>query len=240
MFMSMRAIFKSNEVRKFAGWLGALYIRIVHATGNWQVIGGEAALEFWKKGKPFILVFWHGRLLMMPYSWRHGQRIHLLISQHRDGQMLAHFVKPYGFETITGSTSKGGAAALRKLVKVLREGDCVGITPDGPRGPRMRVSEGIISLARLTGVPILPATYSVARGKVLGSWDRFLLAAPFSRGVIIWGSPVYVNRDSGSESLEKLRQELEKQMNKITLEADESVGRQPVLPAPLTSDTPPV
>ena len=129
MFMSMKAIFKSNEVRKFAGWLGALYIRIVHASGNWQVIGGEAALEFWKKGKPFILVFWHGRLLMMPYSWRHGQQIHLLISQHRDGQMLAHFVRPYGLETITGSTSKGGAAALRKLVKVLREGDCVGITP---------------------------------------------------------------------------------------------------------------
>ena len=238
MFMSIKAIFKSNKVRKFAGWLGAQYIRLVHATGTWQVIRGEAALDLWNKGKPFILVFWHGRLLMMPYSWRHGQRIHLLISQHRDGQMLAHFVKPYGFETITGSTSKGGAAALRKLVKVLREGDCVGITPDGPRGPRMRVSEGIISLARLTGVPILPATYSVDRGKTLSSWDRFLLAAPFSRGVIIWGNPVYVNRDSGSEALEKMRKELEKQMNTITREADESVGRQPVLPEPLTSDLP--
>ena len=234
----MKAIFKSSEVRKFAGWLGAQYIRLVHITGSWQTIRGEAALELWNKDKPFILVFWHGRLLMMPYSWRHGQRIHLLISNHPDGQMLAHFVKPYGLDTITGSTSKGGATAFRKLVKVLKNGHCVGITPDGPRGPRMRVSEGIISLARLTGAPIVPVTYSVNWGKVLGSWDRFLIAAPFSQGVIIWGNPVYVNPDHEPKSLEMLRQNLENQMNSITQEADEAVGRKPVLPAPLTSDYP--
>ena len=236
MFMPIKAIFKSSEVRKFAGWLGAQYIRLVHITGSWQTIRGEAALELWNKDKPFILVFWHGRLLMMPYSWRHGQRIHLLISKHPDGQMLAHFVKPYGLDTITGSTSKGGATAFRKLVKVLKNGHCVGITPDGPRGPRMRVSEGIISLARLTGAPIVPVTYSVNWGKVLGSWDRFLIAAPFSQGVIIWGNPVYVNSDREPKSLERLRQNLEKQMNAITQEADEAVGRQPILPAPPTSD----
>ena len=236
--MSIKAIFKSSGFRKFAGWLGAQYIRLVHITGTWQTIRGEAALDLWNKDKPFILVFWHGRLLMMPYSWRRGQPIHLLISKHRDGQMLTHFVKPYGLETITGSSSKGGATALRKLVKVLRKGHCVGITPDGPRGPRMRVSNGIISLARLTGTPIVPVTYSVNRGKVLGSWDKFLIAAPFSQGVIIWGNPVYVNPDHEPKSLENLRQNLETQMNSITQEADEAVGRKPILPAPLTSDYP--
>tara|TARA_B100000965_G_C19333890_1_gene644270 strand:+ start:27 stop:341 length:315 start_codon:yes stop_codon:yes gene_type:complete len=96
----------------------------------------------------------------------------------------------------------------------------------------MRASDGIISLARLAEVPIFPVTYSVARGRVLGSWDRFLIAAPFSQGVFVWGEPLYVDRDANASDIEAARAELEQRMNAITHDADKRVGRPPVTAAP--------
>ena len=233
--MLIRTILKTNIMRRLACWIGAQYIRFIYMTGRWQVVREGKVLDLWNNEEPFILAFWHGRLLMMPYSWRQGLPIHMLISHHRDGQLIAHIVNSFDIKTVTGSSSKGGAAALRVLVKLLKAGECVGVTPDGPRGPHMRVSSGIISLARLTGVPIVPATYSIAHGTVIRSWDRFLLAAPFSHGVIVWGDPVYVDRDANNETFEKCRSDLENQMNAITKDADERVGRRPVSPDPITS-----
>ena len=100
----------------------------------------------------------------------------------------------------------------------------------------MRASEGIISLARIASVPIFPATYSVARGRVLGSWDRFLVAAPFSSGVFVWGEPLFVDRNANAKDLELARIELEERMNTITRDADERVGRTPVAASPLIAE----
>ena len=102
----------------------------------------------------------------------------------------------------------------------------------------MRASDGIISVARMAGVPIFPATYSVARGRVLGSWDRFLVAAPFSRGVFIWGEPLHVDRNANADAMEAARIELEERMNAITRDADERVGRPPVTAAPVVTEVP--
>lgn len=229
--MSFKALLKSDGVRNVLCWLGARYIRLVFATGRWTFLRDETARSFWDEGRPFILAFWHGRLLMMPYCWPRTHPIHMLISQHRDGQLIARTVAHFGIATVAGSSSKGGAQALRAMVKAIKAGECVGITPDGPRGPRMRASDGIVSVARLSGVPILPATFSTTRGRVLGSWDRFLLAFPFSRGVIVWGEPIHVARDASGGALEDARRRVEDQMNAITQEADQLVGRQPVTPA---------
>tara|TARA_B100002052_G_scaffold262847_1_gene257582 strand:- start:572 stop:886 length:315 start_codon:yes stop_codon:yes gene_type:complete len=100
----------------------------------------------------------------------------------------------------------------------------------------MRASDGIISVARMAGVPIFPATYSVARGRVLGSWDRFLVAAPFSRGVFVWGEPLHVDRNANADAMEAARIELEERMNAITRDADERVGRPPVTAAPVVTE----
>ncbi len=224
--MSLKALLKSDGVRRIGCWIGAHYIRFVHATGRWQTVRGDIPQRFWDTGQPFILSFWHGRLLMMPYCWRHGIPIHNLVSHHRDGQLIARTVLPFGFRSITGSK------ALREMVKVLKAGEYVGMTPDGPRGPRMRAGDGVISVARLAGVPIVPVTYSVRRGRNLGTWDRFLVAAPFSRGVIVWGDPVEVSRDADADAAEAARQRVEAQLNAITEEADHLVGRDPVPPAP--------
>ena len=229
---AVRAIVRSDAFRQLICWLGAGYIRLVHFTGRWRVVGGEIPAEYWNAGKPFILCFWHGRLLMMPYVWDRSRSSHMLISQHRDGQLIARTIGHFGFETIVGSSSHGGARALRSMVKALAAGDCVGITPDGPRGPRMRADNGIVTVARLSGVPVIPVAYSINRGQLLGTWDRFLIAWPFSRGVIVWGEPIHLARDADEATAELIRQRIENNLNAITAEADRLCGRRPIEPTP--------
>lgn len=160
----------------------------------------------------------------------------MLISRHRDGQLIARTVAHLGIGSIAGSsgkggTDKGGAAALREMVRTLKRGGYVGITPDGPRGPRMRAAKGVIDAARLAGVPIVPAAYAVTRRKVVSSWDRFIVALPFGRGVLMWGAPIVVPADADQEQRERLRAQLEERLNALTEEADRLCGHAPILPA---------
>ena len=226
-----KRILQSNAVQALACWITAQYIRFVAMTGRWETIGGDIPEAFWKDGKPFILAFWHGRLLMMPRCWTGGKTIHMLISQHRDGQLIARTVAHFGIKTIAGSTSKGGASALRSMLKTLKGGGYVGITPDGPRGPRMRASDGVVSVARMSGVPVIPATFGVTKRKILGSWDRFVVAKPFARGVIVWGDPIEVPRDADKDALEDARLKIEQALIDIGNEADRLCNQAVIAPA---------
>jgi hypothetical protein len=228
----LKALTRSDRVRAALCWLGACYIRLVHASGRWQVVGGEIPAEFWRRGQPFILAFWHGRIMMMPYCWRRDKTINMLISYHRDGQFIARTVSHFGIDTVAGSSSKGGSAALRALLRSLKSGESVGITPDGPRGPRMRASDGVAQVARLSGAPVIPCAFSARRRILLGSWDRFTLALPFSDGLFIWGEPILVAADADAASLEAARQAVEAELTRVTQAADRAMGHQPVEPAP--------
>lgn len=214
----------------------ALYVRLVHATSRWETRGIEYPQAFWREGKPFIGAFWHGRLLMMPLAWTTKHRMHVLISQHRDGELIARAMDPFGIGTVRGSTAKqgradkGGMAALRSIVQVLKRGEYVTFTPDGPRGPRMRASTGIVAAARLAKVPILPASYAVARRRLAASWDRFLIPWPFNRGIYIWGEPIDVHSDE-TESLQQATLRVEAALNALCDAADRHCGQTPVPPA---------
>ena len=214
--------------------IAAGYIRLVRATSRLQIVGGEHPQRLWDTGTPFILGFWHGRLLMMPYSWPRPLPMRVLISQHIDGRLISGTLKLFGIDNIAGSSSRGGAAALVAIVKSLkRDGVSVAISPDGPRGPRMRASLGIIQAARLSGAPILPCMYATSRRKVLGSWDRFILSLPFARSVFVWGEPMLIPRDADEAKIESLRGELEARMNAIADRADALCGVEKIAPAPL-------
>ena len=230
-----KSFFRRDGVRRALCWLGAGYIRFVHATGRWPVTRGEIPRRLWDEGRPFILCFWHGRILMMPFAWDPSRTIHMLISRHADGQLIAHTVAHFGIKTAAGSSSRGGALALRLMVRALQAGDYVGITPDGPRGPRMRASDGAIHLARLSGAPLVPAAFGARARKVLGSWDRFVVAAPFAGGAFVWGEPIEVARDLDENGIERARRALEDSLNAVTAEADRLCGQEPVAPAPLPS-----
>ena len=227
----LKRVLQSKIVRRFFCWLASLYIRLVYHTGRWTVVGSDIPKRFWDEGKPFILGFWHGRLLLMPYCWDHRKIIHMLISEHRDGQLGAQIGGHFGIRWVAGSSTRGGAQALRTMVKALKQGDYVGITPDGPRGPRMRASDGAVNVARLSGVPVIPVAFGTTRGRCLSTWDRFLLAWPFGRGIIVWGAPIRVDSKAGSEALKSAQHQVEDGLNAVTAEADRLSGRPPVKPA---------
>ncbi|GAB3445877.1 lysophospholipid acyltransferase family protein [Insolitispirillum peregrinum] len=228
----LKRILKSDAVRNAACWLGAQYVRLVWATGRWTIDGDSLPRQMWAEDKPFILAFWHGHLLMMPKCWNLAKPMHMLISQHRDGQIIAQVIGHFGLGTAAGSSTRGGSAALRQMLKALKAGEYVGITPDGPRGPRMRATAGIVNIARLSGVPILPCAYSTHRRKQLGSWDRFQVALPFSRGLIRWGAPITVARDADEAALEQARQQVEQAMIALAQGVERDMGHLPTEPAP--------
>jgi lysophospholipid acyltransferase (LPLAT)-like uncharacterized protein len=122
------------------------------------------------------------------------------------------------------------------MVRALKRGEYMGITPDGPRGPRMRATPGAATAARLSGAVLLPVSYSATRRRVLGSWDRFVVPLPFSRGIIRVGAPIEVPRDTDDAGLEAVRQKLEVDLINLTMALDSELGVAPVEPAPNAAD----
>jgi len=232
---------KGESAQRLACWLGAWYLRLVFWTGRWTVEGDAEPRRMWREGKPFILCFWHGRLLMMPFAWNPprgarkaagGAPIHMLISAHHDGRLIARAVGHFGIDTIAGSDNRNTMSAMRSLVRAVRKGNCIGITPDSPPGPRMRAKPGVAVLARLAGVPVIPASYSVARRRVLGSWDRLVVPKPFSRGVFLWGEPIAVAPDADDKAIDQARRRIEEALTQLSAEADRRCGHQAIEPGP--------
>ena len=184
----------------------------------------ERVETLWRGGQNVIIAFWHGRGLLLSFAVREGarqgRRIHLLVSQHRDGEVIARAITYFGGSTVRGSSTRGGSEALRQMVQLARGGADLAITPDGPVGPSGTVHPGVIEVARITGLPIIPLSVGVSRGWHLGSWDRFLVPAPFSRGLFIWGEPIWVTREADAAVLEQKRLELKAALDRMTEEAD--------------------
>jgi lysophospholipid acyltransferase (LPLAT)-like uncharacterized protein len=228
----LRRFVRSDRLRRVLCYSIHLYIRFVYRTSRWSVEGAEHPRRLREAGRPFILAFWHGRLMMIPMAWQRLAPIHMLISGHRDGQIIANAVAYFGVQTVTGSTRRGGTAALRTMVKALAAGDCVGITPDGPAGPAMVASAGIINVARLARVPIVPVTFAASRRRHMRSWDRMQAALPFCRGVFIWGEPIDIAADLDEAGVEHARALVERRMRDMVAAAEARVGHDPrALPA---------
>jgi len=218
----------------------ATYVRLIQTTTRWSVVRGDIPERFWRENLPFVLGFWHGRVLVMPMCWRTKRPINMLASQHRDGDITEQTLTKLGLKSLRGSSgnpekakmAKGGALALRTMARLIQAGECVGITPDGPRGPRMRAGDGIAAIARLTGAPVIPAAVATRNGRVLKTWDRMFVPLPFSTGVIVWGEPVHVAREGGQAELERARLAIESGITRVTQEADSLLGRPAIEPAP--------
>ena len=205
-----------------------LYIHFVYLTSKWRVINAHIPQHYWDQNKPFILAFWHNRLLLEVLGWAKNQPIQMLISKHSDGKLIAKVMENFSIQTIEGSTKKGGAKAFRSLLKALKKGDCIGITPDGPRGPRFEISDGTLALAKLSGCPIIPGAYGIKRRKVLKSWDKFIFALPFTKAVFVWGDPFFIPKDAPPQDLENAKESLAKHLCDISNEADRLCGHVPL------------
>ena len=218
--LSYKKILRTKLGYSIICWIGAKYIKFVSITNKWSFINKKYVENLWKKNESFILCFWHGRLLMMPLSWNKKKKINVLISSHPDGQLLSKTVEHFNIETIVGSSSKGGSEAVRNIIKSLKSGVSIGMTPDGPRGPRMKINSAIIKIASLTGHKIVPLSYSVKKKIFLNSWDKFLVALPFGKGCFIWGKPIKIKKNISTNEDLKLSKRLENNLLKLTRKAD--------------------
>ena len=202
--------------------LGAPALRLLAASCRVRFAEGDAGAR-WRAGTPFIFASWHSRILLLPALYR-GRRLRVLISRSRDGEMLARLCARFRLEVARGSSSRGGAEALRLLARALADGTSVMVVPDGPRGPREIAKPGIIALAALSGAAIVPVALAASSEWRLRSWDGFRVPRPFARCVVRFGEPLTVARDAGGDARERARKTLEAALAAVSSAADLEVA----------------
>jgi lysophospholipid acyltransferase (LPLAT)-like uncharacterized protein len=198
---------------KIAGILLALLVRLLHATLRVRHVNAEAA----ERTPKYIFAFWHAHLLLMLHS-RFRRPITVLSSISRDGDLAVAAYATYGVDTVRGSSTKNPRAAIREIVRRGRNGSNIAFTPDGPKGPARQVKDGVVFAAQMTGMPIIPVAFGAAKKKLLGSWDRMVVARPFSRAVFLYGEPLHVPREADAD---EYRTRLETALNEIAARVEE-------------------
>lgn len=191
---------------RFGPWLAARLMRLIHLLLRIEVLREAPLQALWRGQKQVILAFWHDHLFLMALGYR-GPGATVLISASRDGEYIARTMRYFGIESVRGSSNRGGRAAFREMLELAKSGRDLVITPDGPKGPRHEVKEGIVQLARLTGRPVVPMAIACSRGHRFRSWDRFLLPLPPGRGIFAFGPPLYYGDDDTPESFRRKVQE---------------------------------
>jgi lysophospholipid acyltransferase (LPLAT)-like uncharacterized protein len=246
-----RAFFRSSPVQwVFAGFL-AVWMILVRVTTRWTIVGQEHAEPVWRSSKGVVWCYWHSRIMGAHSIWpKDVQPMLMLISLSPDGQFVARAAQLVGRLVVRGSSAKkkadgdtedkGALQAFRQMLTHATRGGCVGITPDGPRGPRMRAQIGAVRVAKMAKVPLLPSAFAVKGGGYAKSWDRFHLPALFSTGVIIYGPAIDVPPRADDEALETVRLALEQALTELTQEADRLVGGPLIEPAAETIQSLPV
>ena len=168
---------------------------------------------------PLIFAAWHNRLFLVPYlfyRWWPRRKVAVMVSASKDGEKLTRVLDKFGLVCVRGSSSRRGKEALLEMTRYVNEGLDAGITPDGPRGPKYRVAEGVISLAQVTGAPIIPISYRPSWKISLSSWDGFMIPLPFGRVTLYIGEPLIVPRDAGDQQREDKRLELENVLKSLS------------------------
>ena len=208
-------------------FLGSMYVLFVYKTSTINLKNRKNIESLFKKNESFIYAFWHDQLLMCPLTWQSELEIKVLISKHRDGDIIAKLISNLGFKAIRGSThkagktkNKGGLLSARQMIKSLKKGISIGISPDGPKGPRHKVSDGILSISRLSNSPILPVGIGFKKKWVLNTWDKFIIPKPFNQITIIWGEPLPALKNE--KNINKIKSKLDRTMYSLTKKANRS------------------
>jgi lysophospholipid acyltransferase (LPLAT)-like uncharacterized protein len=204
----MKRLLRRPVVQALLARLLGRYLAFALATTRWRLEGAEH-LDALVVGAPTIVAFWHRRLPLMPTLWPlvrsrpqyRPRHVHVLVSQHADGQFIGNVIRRFQMETVAGSSSRGGAAGLRGMMRLLQNGDLVAITPDGPRGPPGEAAPGTAQLAALAEVPVLPCAAQTTRHWALRTWDRMLVPKPFGRGVVVCGPLIHVTRKGWADAV---------------------------------------
>jgi lysophospholipid acyltransferase (LPLAT)-like uncharacterized protein len=195
----------------------SLLVRALATTWRYEIVGREHLAGFWPGSRPAIWAMWHGHFLPLLWLHRHGGTT-LLISRHKDANPLARVATHLGYHTLRGSSTRGGAFALLGMIRSLRRGAQVAIAADGPRGPREQAKPGAVAAALSTGAPIIPVAVSARPVWRLGSWDSFLVPAPWARVRVAYGAPFSVHAH-GRRDLEPAAGRLQERLDHVARRA---------------------
>jgi len=179
----------------------------------------EYRRTFEEKKIPIIYAFWHNRLLYLAYLYK-NKKVGVMVSQHKDGNYIAEVMKKCDLYPVRGSTTRGGIRALIEIIQYVKNGYPIAFTPDGPKGPKYTIQEGVLMAAYKTKFPIVPICWNAKRKKIFNSWDNFILPLPFNKFVIAYGKPIFVNT---IKEFNKKKEELYKSMMEIVQIVDNFV-----------------
>ena len=227
----LRNVLRSSWLQRAVGFLAAEYLRLVWLTNKFSFEPPDV-YAIVEPQMPAIFAFWHGQHFMTPFiKTKESYRAKVLISMHRDGEFNAIAVERLGIGTVRGSGDhgsafhrKGGVGAFKEMVRALEEDYNMALTADVPKRSRV-AGLGIIMLARESGRPIMPFAMATSRFIRLDNWDRTTINLPFGRGALVGIEPIMVPPDADAEAMEKLRAQLEANLNEATRRAYAQVGR---------------
>jgi len=207
----MKRLYRTAGVQRALAAICSAYLGFVFRTLRWTKEGHEKAQSVWARGQAegvgAILCFWHGRIPMSPTTWElesGAQDMRALISKSADGEFIAQTMERLGFPAIRGSRrketnpakEKGGTAAFRDMIRWVKDGGGVAITPDGPSGPAEIMGDGPPTLAKVTGAPVLLVGIACRPCIRANSWDSTVLPLPFARAAMVWDGPISPDRDA--------------------------------------------
>jgi lysophospholipid acyltransferase (LPLAT)-like uncharacterized protein len=231
-----KRLIRSRAVQEALGFLVASYLKLVQRTNRFVM---EPADAYDRIEMPVIAAMWHGQHFMIHFAKRPQDRAASLVSRSGDGEFNAIALRHLGVRAIRGSGArgrdirkKGGVQAMRAMLRCLDAGEMVVMTADIPKISRV-CGVGIVTLAQLSGRPIVPVAVVTSRRIDFNSWDRASIGLPFGRGAIVLGEPVFVPRDADDQAVESLRQRVERELDRVHERAYALVGSQD--PGPKTS-----
>ena len=215
---------KTHIGQKLIGFLFYSITSLISRSIRWEYLVQNEKSNIFNSNKEYIFCCWHNKLFLGPHLLPRNRVINALQSSHSDGMVTSLAFKYLGMNVILGSSKKGGMQAFRKMVKCIKSGESVAITPDGPKGPKEKVKEGIIKLAQITETSIIPLVWTTNKFKLINSWDNFVLPYPFSKGVYSFGKPIYVKKQINEYELETARKNLENEIKRLTKEVENKLN----------------
>lgn len=221
--MSIRKkLLKHFIVQQLLAFIAFIYILFVKVTSNIKYENIDSPKKYWQNKKPFILAFWHGQLMTFSYTWKINKKLNILASSHSDGRFGASIARYFKLNNIPIS-SDGNNLSLRPIFKILNSNNYIAITPDGPRGPKEKVSEGIIKIAKISKVPIIPVGFGSSKNFCLKSWDSFLITLPFSKCRIVWGDSITIPENLEDQEIATYKKIIEEKINECVKKAKENL-----------------
>jgi lysophospholipid acyltransferase (LPLAT)-like uncharacterized protein len=230
----MKSLLNSSFMQNLIAAVVVGYLKFVYATTRWQIENQAPVEALWDAKGPVVLMFWHERLHLGHACWPRGraQPVCVLASLSKSGEVSMKINTHFGYHSIRGSSAKksdpakqkGGAQAFRELLRWLKKGGCVTMTPDGPRGPRREMTEGTLRLSQMTGAPMILVGESSSSFIQLKTWDEMRIPLPFGRGAIVWEVLPPVPSDIDEVGMETLCEQTGKALSDVTDRADALIG----------------